>query len=330
MAEPHTLLYADPVSVAGMKNVGIKSSLEAQAVSMYYPNGRKRHTLRMEIQKKMAANRPAIAESRRVVKRRAGRRRNQLSSTFGDASARSGKTSQKKMGAARRSPALLRSGYNAAIGKSLHYYGVGAHTCVPDEVGAAARYTSDVDGGPGALGRRDREESSRAAQRDALDDTLAIAIADAVAQDDPLMTPLSASFSAIHRPQAILTSTRRSAKRAAARGGGRVSGGASTAPLRLDTDMLTRVAASPFGRKSSWEARQSLSRSSQRSRQAATPKGRAPKGTEEVCRGTGACPGVGQVPPSRHSVDLEAKQLIASLLSSNRRIDRLSQRACAR
>lgn len=327
--EPHTLLYADPVSIAGMKKVGIKSSLEAHASSLYYPNGRKRHTLRMEIQKQIAANRPAIAESRQVIKSKAGRRRHELSSTFSETSARR-KKSQKKRGAARRSPALLRSGYNAAIGKSLHFYGVGAHTCVADEVGAAARYTSDVDGGPGALGQRDREALLRVAQRDALDDTLAVAIADAVAHDDPLMTPLSASFSAIHRPRAILTSTLRSAKRAAARAGGRVADGAATAPLRLDTNLLTGVAASPFGRKSSWEARQSLSRSSQRSRQAATPRGRALQGTEEVCRSTGACPGVGQVPRSRQGVDLEAKQLIASLLNSNRRIDRLSQRACAR
>ena len=214
--------------------------------------------------------------------------------------------------------------YNAAIGQSLHFYGVGSHVSVPDEVGAASRYTSDGDGGPGSLIRGDVCEGAIA--MDALDETLMQSIADAVAMDDPLMTPLSASISALHRPQHILASSRLSARRLQQRTGDL----SNLAPL--DTSAVG-VAVSPFGRKISWETRQSLSRSSQRSREAATPRSGAQRhiaGDVALLRSTGACHGVPQCPPSREGVDLEAHALISSLLRSNRRIDRLSLRACAR
>ena len=113
-AEPHTLLYADPVSVPTLKRVGVTSSLETAPSALYYPNGSKRHTLRLEIQRQLASlssessssSGGAATRFRRAA--RSGRRRGksstgQLSSTFEEKVGKSGRT-------VRRSPALLRSG----------------------------------------------------------------------------------------------------------------------------------------------------------------------------------------------------------------------------
>ena len=113
-AEPHTLLYADPVSVPTLKRVGVTSSLETAPSALYYPNGSKRHTLRLEIQRQLASLSSESSSSRGGAATRlrraarSGRRRGksstgQLSSTFEEKVGRSGRT-------VRRSPALLRSG----------------------------------------------------------------------------------------------------------------------------------------------------------------------------------------------------------------------------